>query len=374
MKKRLFILFLAGVLSMTAYGCGKKASEADESDEGFTSEYGAYSEGAEWGNNYEGSAVYVDGTTAVVTIAVTAQGEEFQKSDIDVMKENTQKALDFIVKSVKEFGKESEFIFGEEDLCYSTEYETEDIDDFEAEDYDTFLEEYIAENIDTKKIREKYKADGIAYLVYLNGCGEPFVSAHWQEDEDFYQNECAYVFSQCYDDNYEETTAGPDVYLNGILQLFGAVPLTYPDATYGYTASLFEDVMYYYGNDALYSYYDDEGGIAEDEITKEITDITAYSLGIIDTFDELSDNPSFTKKYRACFTDDYMANTKDGEDESLYELEDDFGDEMYDADGDGIGDYEVEWEEVEEDEDSDEEEFYIEEDLGEAPAEEAVTN
>lgn len=381
MKKRLVLLFMAAVMAFTMTACRKRAKEEDmdfetEEETAFSTPYGPYSEGAEWGNNYEGSAVYIDGTTAIVTIAVTDTDTPFEESDIALMKENTKKALDYITKTVKEYGKEANFIFGESDLDYKTEYEIEDISDFEAEDYDTFLEEYINENIDTAKIRETYNADGIAYMVYLNGEGEAFASPHWQEDEEYFQCEGAYFFTRCYDEYMEECITGPDIYMAQLLQLFGGVPLSYPDATYGLTASLFEDVMYYYNNDVLYSVYDDDGALDEKEITKEITDITAYTLGITDTFDELSDNPSFTKKYRACITDDYMDNTNGGEDESLYEIDEDFGGELYDADGDGVGDYAIQWEEVEDDGefDADDEGFEIEEDLGELPSEEAVVN
>jgi len=330
--ERLMLLLIIAAMLTGLTACSFPGREDDEDeDEEFDTEYGAFSDGAEWGNNYEGSAVYLNGKTAVVTITVTPEGTEFAEADIKSMKDNAKIALDFIEKQVAEYGGKCSFAFDEPGLNASYEYSDGDIIDFESDDYDGVLEEVIEEQLDTKKIRKKYKADGIAYLVLLNGTGDSFASAHWQEDEDFFQNEGAFVFLNSYSEYYEETPTGPNVYLYNLLQLFGAVMLEYPDATYGYTTALYEAVEENYNNDIMYSYYDDEGEIPQGEVTKEITDITAYSLGLINDFTELKANPSFVKKYKAAFTDDYMVNTKDGEDTSLYDY-DDFGDGDFDID------------------------------------------
>lgn len=341
MKKRLerfLALLLTAAMLMSLTACAFRGDDDDDDDDDeyeFTTEYGAYSDGAEWGNNYEGSAVYLNGKTAVVTVTVTPEGEKFAEEDIKSMKANAKTALDFIEKQVAEYGGKCSFVFDENDLNASYEYSDGDIVDFEADDYDGVLEEVIDEQLDTAKIRKKYKVDGIAYLVLLNGTGDAFASAHWQEDEEFFQNEGAYIFLNSYTEEYDETATGPNVYVYTLLQLFGAVVLDYPDATYGYTTDLYEAVDENYNNDIMYSYYDDEGNIPQGEVTKEITDITAYTLGLINDFTELKENPSFVKKYKASYTDDYMENTKDGEDTSLYDY-DDFGFDFEELDEDDI--------------------------------------
>ena len=210
--KRFYVYLLTMALTATVFtGCGKKNEESvevsdnmvdesedfdDEEDfdlEEYDSDYGAYGDGAEWGNNYEGSAVYVDGTTAVVTIAVNATDAAWDETSLKAEKEKVKTALDFISTSVKDYQKTAEFAFDKDDLNYEYAYE-EVVDDFETEDYDTILDDFIEENIDTEKIRETYNADGIAYLVLLNGVGESFSEIHMQEDETDYFNEVAYIY------------------------------------------------------------------------------------------------------------------------------------------------------------------------------------
>ena len=150
--KRFYVYLLTMALAATVFtGCGKKNEESvevsdnmvdesedfdDEEDfdlEEYDSDYGAYGDGAEWGNNYEGSAVYVDGTTAVVTIAVNATDAAWDETSLKAEKEKVKTALDFISTSVKDYQKTAEFAFDKDDLNYEYAYE-EVVDDFETED------------------------------------------------------------------------------------------------------------------------------------------------------------------------------------------------------------------------------------------------
>ncbi len=349
MKKRVFLIFLALVLAMsvTMTGCKKKGSkkkdhkkteesqdgeegdeEEEEEDEEFyeedveyTADYGPLSGGAQWGYNCEGSAVYTEGTTAVVTVAIDSEDEPFDKKDLELMKKNAGKALDFISKTAGEYGKKTEFVFDKDDLNFTYTYD-DVVEDLEYEDYDLELKKAI-KDLDKQAILDKYNAQGIAYLVLLNAAGDPFNQTHMYEDEEELFNEAAFVFRDSYDEEYEEVTSGPDVYLYELLHLFGAVELDYPDATYGYTASLMSSVLDMYNNDIMLGYYQDDGSIAPDEVTKEITDITAYCIGLVDDFEELSANPEFKREYKCTLEDNYFENTNNGEDTSAYELDSD---------------------------------------------------
>ncbi|MBR0148242.1 MAG: hypothetical protein IJM23_03490 [Lachnospiraceae bacterium] len=344
MKKRVFLIFLALVLAMsvTMTGCKKKGSKKkdhkkseesadgeeseDEDEEEFeeeeveyTSEYGPLSGGAEWGNNCEGSAVYTEGTTAVVTVTIDSEDEPFDDGDIATMKKNAKTALDFIVKTAGEYGKKTEFVFDQDDLNFSYVYD-DVVEDLEFEDYDLVLKK-ATQDLDKKAIMEKYNAQGIAYLVLLNAAGDPFYQAHMYDDETDLFNEAAFVFRDSYDEDYDEVTSGPDVYLYELLHLFGAIELDYPDATYGYTAALLSTVLDSYNNDIMLGYYQDDGSINPDEVTKEITDITAYCIGLVDDFEELNDNPTLKREYKCTLEDRYFENTNNGQDTSAYEAD-----------------------------------------------------
>ena len=351
MKKRALILLLAAAMAFTAAACAKKAPQnsadnsgeeepasveetsegSDEESEIPDSEYGLISEGAKWGYNIEGSAVYLEGKTVIVTVAVDSEDNRFAPGEVDTMKKNTRTALDFITQQASEYGKTAEFVFDEEGLDLTYDYD-DDVEEFEYDDYDSILEELISEKLDTQAILSKYSADGIAYLFYLNGTGDSFASPHWYEDEEYYFNEGAYVFKTSYDDSYDEVITGPNVYAYELLQLFGALPLDYPDAYSGYTATLLEAVLENYNNDVMLGYLEADGTMNEEEVTREITEITAYTLGLVDSFDELETETAFTKTYKASFVDNYDANTNGGADTSAYEYVPSFEEPMTEED------------------------------------------
>ena len=380
MKKRLFIIFLSAAVAMTALaGCGKKkdqnadGKEASEekgdgeviSAEGETPEhtgnYTTMDQGAEYGYNIEGSAVTLEGKTVVVTVAVSTASQKFTSSELSTLKKSTQTALDFITTQAKEYGRQVEFVFDEKDTNLEYQYDDE-IADFEYDDYDTILSGILEEQFDAAKIKDKYKADGIAYLFYLNGTGDSFSSPHWFEDDEYYFNEGAYIFKNSYDDYSEETPTGPNVIAYQLLQLYGAVALDYPDATSGYTTALMEIVNENYNNDIMLGVFEDDGSIDPTKATKEITEITAYCVGLVDSFDELDKNPTFKKEYKCSFVDNYNNNTKDGADTAAYEyapsvddmMIDEAGFEDFDLEDGGEDDLEDELEDGEEDEDADE--------------------
>ncbi|MBR6328973.1 MAG: hypothetical protein IKR68_04925 [Lachnospiraceae bacterium] len=388
MKKRLFIIFLSAAVAMTALaGCGKKkdqnadGKEASEekgdgeviSAEGETPEhtgnYTTMDQGAEYGYNIEGSAVTLEGKTVVVTVAVSTASQKFTSSELSTLKKSTQTALDFITTQAKEYGRQVEFVFDEKDTNLEYQYDDE-IADFEYDDYDTILSGILEEQFDAAKIKDKYKADGIAYLFYLNGTGDSFSSPHWFEDDEYYFNEGAYIFKNSYDDYSEETPTGPNVIAYQLLQLFGAVALDYPDATSGYTTALMEIVNENYNNDIMLGVFEDDGSIDPTKATKEITEITAYCVGLVDSFDELDKNPTFKKEYKCSFVDNYNNNTKDGADTAAYEYAPSVDDMMIDEagfedfdledEGEDLDDEDLD-EEDEEDEDADEDSGDVEE-------------
>ena len=368
MKKRIMYLLMAGVMTITASGCGCSASdsvsgntvsgelvpETVEYEYDLPENYGPYSEGAKWGENVEGSAVYLDGTTAVVTIAVTADGEEFAESDLAALKDKTKTAIDFITESAASYGKTADFKFDEEDLNFEYTYTGADIEYFEQEDYDGIVEELKEGSINVDQIRDKYKADGIAYLFLINGQGDAFASPHLYEDGADYFNECAGIFKDAYNDDFDIEPTGPNVIAYELLRLFGAVELRETNADYGYTAALVNAVREKYLDDVMVVYFENDGTIEPDKITKKITDITAYCLGLTDSFEELDANPAFKKDYVAAFVDNYMKNTNNNENTEDYDWEDAWErEEEEDFDSD---DEEFEYEVYDEDEDEDDEE------------------
>ncbi|GEM_PF-3209513 len=321
---KVLAVLLAAVLVLPVAGCGKKKNKEEaavpaaetEEEELTGGESASYAGGAPWGTNCEGSAISLDGTTAIVSVFVHNESDPFNKKEMSSVKKKVKTALEFIEKEAKSRKVKTEFVFDKSDLEVDFPFYGESIEDFEAEDYDGYIDEINEASINQDEIRKKYKADGILYLFIIEGEGDAFASPHWIEDGEDYFNEGAYVFTQAYNEDYDAVPVGPDVIVHQILQTFGAIELEYPDATYGYTTKLCDAARNKYKDDVMLSVYDDKGNINEQKCIKKITDITAYSLGLVKTFDELKDNEVFKRMYRLSFEDCYIKNMGENDEHS----------------------------------------------------------
>ena len=80
---------------------------------------GAYSDGAEYGTNLEGSAIYPEGTTVIVTIQASVSDDRWGAGDLVKAKKKLSTALDFISSEAKnKYGKTVKFVNGKDDLVF----------------------------------------------------------------------------------------------------------------------------------------------------------------------------------------------------------------------------------------------------------------
>lgn len=359
MRSRKVLQFLAILIAtslvLPVAGCGKKKAKAEAESNGAEvteeeengGEYPSYAGGAAWGENCEGSAISLDGTTAVVTVLVHEESKSFDKKNLSALKKKVAAALDFIEKSAGEYKANASFVYDKKDLEVDYPFYGESIEDFEAEDYDGIIDEINTDSIKVDDIRKKYKADGVLYLFLIDSEGDAFASPHWVEDGPDYFSEGAYIFATAYNEDYDPVPVGPNVIVNQILKTFGAIDLDYPDATYGYTTKLCDAARNKYQDDVMLSVYEKDGSIDDKKCTKKITDITAYSLGLIKDFAELSESPAFKKTYKYSFEDCYIRNCGENDEHAAdYDWIDEW-DEFDDID------FDEEWDEEDWDESDD---------------------
>ena len=123
-----------------------------------------------------------------------------------------------------------------------------------------------------------YGARHIAFLFFLPISGTSFTMAHYADDGDsfYYEYSCLYK-TDAYTDGEAES---PATYAHEILHLFGA-PDLYEGSSDPYVdEALVSYVADAYPGDIMLSTYEDDGSSRFDAITKEISPLTAYCLGL----------------------------------------------------------------------------------------------
>ena len=134
-----------------------------------------------------------------------------------------------------------------------------------------------------------YGAKHIGFLFFLPVSGTSFTMAHYADDgENFYYEYSCLYRHDAYTDGADES---PATYAHEILHLFGA-----PDLYDGSNDAYVDDALVAYvedtyPDDIMLSTYEDDGTSRFDEITKQISPLTAYCLGLTDTCDEVAEFP-----------------------------------------------------------------------------------
>ncbi len=270
-----FMLFLTGCTT---------SSDIPSFDESLAAKYHA--------NSAYGSARHIHGRTVIVSIYSDDPTNRWNPlSDVD--KDTIEQTLyylgiaaDWISEQASQYGAKAEFIYDWEqhpDLMYRTSFTTElekDDGTYTLTVYDQ-QKRYLRNNVDTDALLEKYDADNIIYMFFINSdfsnpanpvtspraylCGDEFYTEHI--------NLCVR-----FDDYY---VTAPSTYAHEILHCFGAYDLYYENQviTEDYVMHCAEngsrDIMYYV--------------TSGDKIYSEFTELDAYYVGLTDYSQEVED-------------------------------------------------------------------------------------
>lgn len=318
--KRIKIGYILVILVIALTGCGDdyydeyEYGHSDEGyyeryydeeyyDDGYADEQGYYDYGSyeiEVPENTNlktsdyalGTCGEIEGTTLLVSVFLndsTSSWEDNLTVVGDALK-YTGIATEWISKAASSYGCDCEFIYDWNE--YSDLYYEGTVDaDMTGVDSNTdFVDEigwkFIDENIDSKELLEKYNADNIGYMFYLN---TPKSNNMTSCTRDYYED-MVYPYEMCYIymfvDDEEETPAG---IAHEILHTFGAPDLYLEDTdgeNYGVSRSLVEELEDTMSNDIMFTTYDAKNGNPYfDRITNDFTDVDAYYVGLIDSCD-----------------------------------------------------------------------------------------
>ncbi|MBQ4256748.1 MAG: hypothetical protein II714_03740 [Oscillospiraceae bacterium] len=201
-------------------------------------------------------------------------------------------AADYLEKSAAEWGKEIEFVYNWETdpyLRYDAVFEDDLV--YDDDGYDIYDEwEYIDTSLpDMDTIKKKYKADHVIYMFLFNTppeCEEVSNTRNYYEGL-AYPYEVCNMF--CHSEDIEEC---PSAYAHEMLHTFGAPDLYTPETEYlkncGVTQRYVDYCAMAYPNDIMVTVYDEKTYLPRyDRITNEITEITAYYVGLTDHCDDV---------------------------------------------------------------------------------------
>ena len=146
---------------------------------------------------------------------------------------------------------------------------------------DTVVWNFIDKNIDEDALKQKYNADNIVYMVFVDSDERNTAitcTRSWYEGMES-DDEIVYLFnidSQCLN--------GPAVYAHEILHTFGAPDLYVEDSLYNITSDFLNYVNENMSNDLMLTCSDaTTGDYLYDSINNEVGEVTAYFLGLVDS-------------------------------------------------------------------------------------------
>ena len=162
----------------------------------------------------------------------------------------------------------------------------------DSDESDALLTELdaVSATLDTAALQQTYGTDRIAFLYFLPVSGASFTMVHYADDGDdyYYEYSCLYRYDVYAADGESES---PATYAHEILHLFGAPDLYEGSGDPYVDRALIDYVAETYPDDIMVSTYEDDGSSRFDAITKEISPLTAYCLGLTDTCPELAQFP-----------------------------------------------------------------------------------
>ena len=220
---------------------------------------------------------------------------KIDRNTVDKTNRYLQIAGDYIENIAKDYGKEAEFItdFQEnQDLFYRVFLDC-DMSDEDSRDYCVW--KYIDKNIDTDTLMEKYDADNLIFFLVNN--------TDWNNDtitstRDWYEG-MEYPYEIVYLFTIDDKEANcPAVYAHEMLHTFGAPDLYAPDEYYGIDKKTVKYIGDNIPNELMYSCSDAHSQrYLYDRITNEVSEITAYYIGLIDESELVSELGLYTSQH-----------------------------------------------------------------------------
>ena len=257
-----------------------------------------------WMDKPTGSAEYLNGKTVLVSIYMDEDknsSKGWSDKNIKRTQEYMDIAVDYLEDEAKSFGCEAELIYDtseNQDLMYFSDMNVikEGMDDDAVHDT---TDSWTEENVDYLALLEKYDADSIGFMFFMNASGTSWCYPYYPypDEPEYGYLEKAYIYLYDEYDDYET----PATYAHEILHMFGAVDLYTRSKEDGMTKKVIKYVEDTYPRDIMYTVYDENNENVYDHVPCEIGPITAYFLGFTNHCGELDMFPQMKRLYKASY-------------------------------------------------------------------------
>ena len=224
-----------------------------------------------------GTADTIDGKTVIISIyandEVVNWNHDLEDDELKINDtlNNIRIATDYLTQQVAKYNKTAEFIYDWHefsDLKYEATFDDNIVDNYN----DKYItqKEWIIDNIDILKLKNKYEADNIIFIYFFNTDNtNSAITSTYNLDIDIVN-----VFPE-----NNEYIIPPATYAHELLHTFGAPDLYFENRTINqeyvdyYMETNPSDIMasVYYGN----------------EITNTFSDLDAYYVGLIDSHPDI---------------------------------------------------------------------------------------
>lgn len=249
------------------------------------------------GPTARGSAGTLCGRTIVVSIFAS---DPVYKWDFDCedrksmlnIRDSLKMACDYLTDAAGSYGSktwfESDFI-SNPDLMYTCSFDDvittwDAVVDGTTDDCGW---DYIDDTIDEEALRDEFRADNVVYMFFMNtDAATDAISCtrNWYPGA---PSDAEFVLLYNFDYGCLNP---PAVYAHEILHTFGAPDLYMSDPSFGIDDSFLYYIQTDLTNEIMYTCSDRvTGGYIYDDITNEMSEVTAYYLGLIDECDTAED-------------------------------------------------------------------------------------
>ena len=279
-KKLLSVIIFALVSVLLLGGCGAQKEPTTTAKQSVTATEPTTQSAEDVLKNFinpdHGSAVTLEGKIVLVSIFAGDKetswnpAAEADHALIEQTRENLGIATAYLTGQAKQYGKELSFVYdwkSDKELRYDTVFEAKLVR-MDGMTY-SLQNEWLLNNIDTKHLLEKYKADGIIFFFFLNtdysNIYSPWSLGHANGDYILLEFSNFYL-------KYNDMDVPPSTYAHEMLHAFGAHDMYY--ANDYFPQEFVDDMKQSQSNDIMFTVSDGK------EITNELSALDAYYVGI----------------------------------------------------------------------------------------------
>ncbi|MDD3411000.1 MAG: hypothetical protein PHY12_09360 [Eubacteriales bacterium] len=249
----------------------------------------------------QGSADLAAKRTLILSIYVQAEDAVWTDKELAYTRSALDTAARYIMDAASRYGRGTELIYAPDDLRFTFSYPSAIVDslDTESDTFENELLDYLHHLCPQEALMEKYQTDSVAFLFFMDLAGRSYAMPYYAGDTDYCEFDVIYLYDSSQRRKYESVP----VYAHELLHLFGAVDLYEAYAEDGVTDALVKYVAQTYPRELMYDTYEPDGSVSETDIAQTLSDLTLYTIGLIDDTPLLDLYPSLAREAPGAFVD-----------------------------------------------------------------------